>query len=81
MLSEAMLWAWQVLHCAKKAGVTHILKAGGAQAVAAMAWGTQSCPKVGVTSQRLMTLVKIAPRHRLLQMGLSFNTVPLNMCR
>jgi len=36
----------EVLYCAKKAGVTHILKAGGAQAVAAMGWGTQSCPKV-----------------------------------
>jgi len=36
----------EVLYCAKKAGVTHILKAGGAQAVAAMAYGTQSCPKV-----------------------------------
>lgn len=31
----------EVLYCAKKAGVTHILKAGGAQAVAAMGWGTQ----------------------------------------
>ncbi|GMH39666.1 hypothetical protein BSKO_07564 [Bryopsis sp. KO-2023] len=36
----------EVLYCAKKAGVTHILKAGGGQAVAAMAWGTESCPKV-----------------------------------
>lgn len=36
----------EVLYCAKKAGVTHILKAGGAQAVAAMAWGTGTCPKV-----------------------------------
>ncbi|RVW94431.1 Histidinol dehydrogenase, chloroplastic [Vitis vinifera] len=36
--------------CAKKAGVTHILKAGGAQAIAAMAWGTTSCPKVIVPS-------------------------------
>uniref|UniRef100_A0A0D6R3T0 Histidinol dehydrogenase, chloroplastic n=1 Tax=Araucaria cunninghamii TaxID=56994 RepID=A0A0D6R3T0_ARACU len=36
----------EVLYCAKKAGVTHILKAGGAQAVSAMAWGTASCPKV-----------------------------------
>ncbi|XP_039131317.1 histidinol dehydrogenase, chloroplastic isoform X2 [Dioscorea cayenensis subsp. rotundata] len=36
----------EVLYCAKKAGVTHILKAGGAQAIAAMAWGTASCPKV-----------------------------------
>lgn len=35
----------EVLYCAKKAGVTHILKAGGAQAIAAMAWGTASCPK------------------------------------
>ncbi|XP_051121302.1 histidinol dehydrogenase, chloroplastic isoform X2 [Andrographis paniculata] len=36
----------EVLYCAKKAGVTHILKVGGAQAIAAMAWGTESCPKV-----------------------------------
>lgn len=36
----------EVLYCAKRAGVTHVLKAGGAQAVAALAWGTQSCPKV-----------------------------------
>lgn len=36
----------EVVYCAKKAGVTHLLKAGGAQAVAAMAYGTQSCPKV-----------------------------------
>lgn len=36
----------EVLYCAKKAGVTHILKAGGAQAIASMAWGTASCPKV-----------------------------------
>lgn len=36
----------EVLYCAKMAGVTHVLKAGGAQAVAALAWGTSSCPKV-----------------------------------
>ncbi len=36
----------EVLYCARKAGVTHVLKAGGAQAVAAMAWGTATCPKV-----------------------------------
>ena len=36
----------EVMWCAKRAGVTHILKAGGAQAVAAMAWGTKTCPKV-----------------------------------
>jgi len=35
----------EVLYCAKKAGVTHVLKAGGAQAVAALAWGTETCPK------------------------------------
>jgi len=35
-----------VLYCAKKAGVTHILRAGGAQAVGAMAYGTVSTPKV-----------------------------------
>eukprot|EP00250_Pteridium_aquilinum_P006166 c16138_g1_i1 orf=339-1886(-) len=36
----------EVLYCAKKSGATFILKAGGAQAVAAMAWGTETCPKV-----------------------------------
>jgi len=36
----------EVLYVAKKAGVTHILKAGGAQAVAAMGYGTETCPKV-----------------------------------
>jgi len=36
----------EVLYVAKKAGVTHVLKAGGAQAVAAMAHGTATCPKV-----------------------------------
>jgi histidinol dehydrogenase len=36
----------EVLYVAKKAGVTHILQAGGAQAVAAMGHGTETCPKV-----------------------------------
>ena len=36
----------EVLYVAKLAGVTCILKAGGAQAVAAMAYGTHECPKV-----------------------------------
>jgi len=36
----------EVLYVAKKVGVTHVLKAGGAQAVAAMAYGTETCPKV-----------------------------------
>lgn len=38
--------AAEVLYCALKAGVTHVLRAGGAQAVAAMAYGTGSTPKV-----------------------------------
>lgn len=50
----------EVLYCAKKAGATHVLKVGGAQAVAAMAWGTETCPKVGVADatvwQRLLLL-------------------------
>lgn len=36
----------EVLYAAQLCGVTHILLAGGAQAVAAMAYGTQSVPKV-----------------------------------
>lgn len=36
----------EVLYVAKLAGVTCILKAGGAQAVAAMAYGTEEVPKV-----------------------------------
>lgn len=36
----------EVLYVCKKCGVTHILQAGGAQAVAAMAHGTATCPKV-----------------------------------
>lgn len=44
----------EVLYCARRAGVTHVLKAGGAQAVAALAWGTATCPKVGfVQPQKL----------------------------
>jgi histidinol dehydrogenase len=35
-----------VLYCARAAGATHILRAGGAQAVAAMSYGTASVPKV-----------------------------------
>jgi histidinol dehydrogenase len=36
----------EVVYAAKRAGVTHLLLAGGAQACAAMAYGTASCPKV-----------------------------------
>jgi len=35
-----------VLYTARACGVTHVFKAGGAQAVAAMAYGTRSVPKV-----------------------------------
>ena len=35
-----------VLYAAKRAGATHVAKAGGAQAVAAMAYGTESIPAV-----------------------------------
>lgn len=36
----------EVVYVAKRAGVTHLLLAGGAQAVAAMAYGTATVPKV-----------------------------------
>ena len=36
----------EVVYIAQKAGVTNILLAGGAQAIAAMAFGTESVPKV-----------------------------------
>lgn len=36
----------EVLYVAEKVGATCILAAGGAQAVGAMAYGTQTCPKV-----------------------------------
>ena len=36
----------EVVYAARRAGVTHILLAGGAQACAAMAYGTATCPKV-----------------------------------
>ncbi|HKK45876.1 MAG TPA: histidinol dehydrogenase [Balneolaceae bacterium] len=36
----------EILYIAQKIGVTHLLKAGGAQAIAGMALGTQTVPKV-----------------------------------
>jgi len=36
----------EILYIAQKIGVTHLLKAGGAQAIAGMALGTESVPKV-----------------------------------
>jgi len=36
----------EILYLAQKIGITHLLKAGGAQAIAGMAWGTESIPKV-----------------------------------
>ena len=35
-----------VLYAARSAGATHVAKTGGAQAVAAMAYGTESIPAV-----------------------------------
>ncbi|XP_044478159.1 histidinol dehydrogenase, chloroplastic-like isoform X2 [Mangifera indica] len=49
----------EVLYCAKKAGVTHILKAGGAQAISAMAWGTESCPKIFGPGNQYVTAAKM----------------------
>ncbi|MCH8566852.1 MAG: histidinol dehydrogenase [Balneolales bacterium] len=36
----------EILYCAALTGITHIVKAGGAQAIAAMAYGTETIPKV-----------------------------------
>lgn len=36
----------EVIYAAKRAGASKILKAGGSQAIAAMAFGTKTCPKV-----------------------------------
>lgn len=36
----------EILYIAKKIGATHLLKAGGAQAIAGMAFGTETIPKV-----------------------------------
>jgi len=36
----------EVLYAARECGITHVYKIGGAQAVAAMAFGTESVPKV-----------------------------------
>ena len=38
--------AAEVLYAARRCGVTKVFKAGGAQAIAAMAYGTESIPKV-----------------------------------
>ena len=38
--------AAEVLYAARRCGVTKVFKAGGAQAIAAMAYGTESVPKV-----------------------------------
>lgn len=35
-----------ILFCAKLVGIDHVIKVGGAQAIAAMAYGTESVPKV-----------------------------------
>eukprot|EP00835_Amoeboradix_gromovi_P004849 NODE_408_length_9221_cov_0.216400.p1 type:complete len:797 gc:universal NODE_408_length_9221_cov_0.216400:936-3326(+) len=36
----------EIVYVAKKVGATHILVSGGAQAISALAYGTETCPKV-----------------------------------
>ena len=53
--------AAEVLYAARRCGVTSVFKVGGAQAVAAMAYGTESVPKVGKIfgpGNRYVTLAK-----------------------
>lgn len=53
----------EVIYAAKRAGATKILKAGGAQAVAALAYGTATCPKVHKITgpgNQFVTAAKIA---------------------
>lgn len=53
--------AAEVLYAARRCGVTSVYKVGGAQAVAAMAYGTESVPKVGKIfgpGNRYVTLAK-----------------------
>lgn len=53
--------AAEVLYAARRCGVTRIFKVGGAQAVAAMAYGTESVPKVDKIfgpGNRYVTLAK-----------------------
>ena len=53
--------AAEVLYAAKRCGVTSVYKVGGAQAVAAMAYGTESIPKVNKIfgpGNRYVTLAK-----------------------
>jgi len=57
----------EVMYVAHKVGASKVLMAGGAQAVAAMAYGTESCPKVDkicgpgnqyVTAAKMLTQVR-----------------------
>lgn len=53
--------AAEVLYAARRCGVTSVFKVGGAQAVSAMAYGTESVPKVGKIfgpGNRYVTLAK-----------------------
>ena len=75
------IWPQEVLYCARKAGVTHVLKAGGAQAVAAMAWGTETCPKVGGSSTVHVPVFrhgKSAERHAVYNFGRGGAQMPLS---
>ncbi len=56
-----------ILYAARKAGVTRIFKTGGAQAIAAMAYGTESIPRVykifGPGNRYVMEAKQQAARH------------------
>ena len=66
--------AAEVLYAARRCGVTKVFKAGGAQAVAAMAYGTESVPKVYKIfgpGNRYVTLAKqlVAGRNTSIEIG------------
>lgn len=65
--------AAEVLYAARRCGVTQAIKAGGAQAVAAMAYGTESVPRVDKIfgpGNRYVTLAKqlVSSRHTAIDM-------------
>lgn len=65
--------AAEVLYAARRCGVTNVYKAGGAQAIAAMAYGTESVPKVDKIfgpGNRYVTMAKqmVAARNTVIDM-------------
>ena len=82
--STEHLIAPEIAYVAKKAGVTHVLAAGGAQAVAAMAWGTQSCPKVDKIfgpGNQFVTAAKMALQVRAMHADACMPCGPWRDCR